>query len=57
MQLDLPKWLCEELNKDTNRSIQTYIKVVLIEYINNNEWREVGKRVEGEKEKGRGLGK
>ncbi|AGH31904.1 hypothetical protein VPIG_00046 [Vibrio phage PWH3a-P1] len=57
MQLDLPKWLCEELNKDTNRSIQTYIKGVLIEYVNNSEWREIGKEIERNKEGGRGLGK
>lgn len=53
MQLQLPKWLCQELMKDTDRSVQSFIKTVLTEYVNNEEWREGIKIVESGKEKGR----
>ena len=35
MELILPKWLCEELQKRTDFSLQNIIKKILIESLNN----------------------
>jgi len=53
VQLQLPKWLCQELMKDTDRSVQSFIKTVLTEYVNNEKWREEIRIVESGKEVGR----
>lgn len=35
MEIILPKWLCEELQKRTDFSLQNMIKKILIEVVNN----------------------
>lgn len=46
MQLQLPKWMVMELSKDTDMSLQYYIKTILKEYINNKEMRDNIKKEE-----------
>tara|TARA_B100001105_G_scaffold247568_1_gene232392 strand:- start:2244 stop:2417 length:174 start_codon:yes stop_codon:yes gene_type:complete len=55
MDLQLPKWMAKELYKDTDRSLQYYIKHVIKEYLNDPEWREKVIEKERGKEGGRVL--
>lgn len=39
MDITIPKWIVEELRKDTERSLQYLIKLILKEYVEDEEWR------------------
>lgn len=45
MQLDLPKWLCEELETDSRKSVQYVIKEILKEYMLSKEGKVIRERI------------
>lgn len=50
MQLQLPKWMTDSLNEESEKSIQYTIKEVLREYLNSEEGRIIRERIEKRKE-------
>ncbi len=52
MELQLPKWIIEELDKGRGtKSIQTYIKDIMREYVESEEGIIIRERIEGKRRK------
>ncbi|MCP3681960.1 MAG: hypothetical protein GY861_04645 [bacterium] len=45
MELNIPKWMAEEVEKDSTKSVQYTIKEILKEYLRSDEGRKIRKRI------------
>lgn len=56
MQLNLPKWMCDEIESDSNMSVQYIIKEILKEYLDSEEGRIIRNRIRRrEEDRGEGI--
>lgn len=45
MILELPKWVCDEIESDSNRSVQYLIKEIIKEYLTSEEGKVIRGRI------------
>ena len=45
MILELPKWVCDEIETDSKRSVQYLIKEIVKEYLTSEEGKVIRKRI------------
>jgi hypothetical protein len=45
MQLDLPKWMSDEIESDSHKSVQYVIKEIIKEYLESKEGKRIRDRI------------